>query len=533
MNTESSRNTGSGNGGLPTLKPHTIMTRTTVFFLCHFLLMTLLPAMSAVDETNVLSYQVEADLPLLSRLGLWNGTGFDEMSSGTLPAISNQNVYFISHGWAPDYRAAIDADPSLRAWSPGLTYQGKEYGTFYYELAPVIAAYDPSALIFAFSWVDDSATNNILEAYQSEAKTVLNGQRLGAAIDQVIPMTFSGNVHLMGHSHGAKVVTVAAGTVANQPQQVTLFDSPEDDFAWFAGASNNLVPYLQELAPGRSPGTIFIDNYISEFGERYGTYTGTQNIVDVALNPAQYGELDFSSRHSYPMLWYSDGSTAANQPGGDQVGLKWSPLYGTLYETLSGYYKQEWTDFFGTPIPAEEFNLVAQNNVPGTVPEWLYQDTVLTDLASERGSVSITTNAFNEPVSLTLTTMNAGGPGVEGLSLWHGSFTKEASMNALYFLYDFLEIGDGDEFSIWVDDQLRFLISGLYAGTNQKFGLIDLDALSNGLHQLTVALHAFGMESATIQVEAFQFVSIPEPSFFSLAGFAVFCLLVTRRSRRL
>ena len=52
-------------------------------------------ASPTAKEENALSYEVEDDIPLLSRLGLWNGTGFDEMSAGALPKLDRQNLYIL------------------------------------------------------------------------------------------------------------------------------------------------------------------------------------------------------------------------------------------------------------------------------------------------------------------------------------------------------------------------------------------------------------------------------------------------------
>ena len=43
-------------------------------------------------------------------------------------------------------------------------------------------------------------------------------------------------VHFIGHSHGAKVVTVAAALMPEPPAQVTLFDSPENLLPIIGGA---------------------------------------------------------------------------------------------------------------------------------------------------------------------------------------------------------------------------------------------------------------------------------------------------------
>ncbi len=66
-------------------------------------------------------------------------------------------------------------------------------------LAPDLVASDPNAVVLAYSWLDDSATKEAsipivggsipLDAYKSEARTTLNGERLAMALEQVLGPT--------------------------------------------------------------------------------------------------------------------------------------------------------------------------------------------------------------------------------------------------------------------------------------------------------------------------------------------------------
>ena len=94
-----------------------------------------------------------------------------------------------------------------------------------------------------------------------------------------------GQVHLIGHSFGANVVTTAALALTEPPRQVTLLDSPEIDITRIGGAKNDLRYKLPRLDPGRGPGRTFVDNYISAVGERYSTYPGLAAVVDVQTAP--------------------------------------------------------------------------------------------------------------------------------------------------------------------------------------------------------------------------------------------------------
>src|SRR5262249_37785804 len=186
----------------------------------------------------------------------------------------------------------------------------------------------PDAQVFAYSWIDESATpvgagpislsNPIGLVYGalSEAYTQENGLRLAAAVQQALGPDFftnKGLIHILGHSHGSKVATVA--TLALQQAQVpvavsqlTTFESPEDGpaplgtnfhLAGLIGAQNFLWYYMQQMALSNSPvmadrtpilqmGTpeTFIDNYFSilGFGDPFDGYTGLSSVADVFLN---------------------------------------------------------------------------------------------------------------------------------------------------------------------------------------------------------------------------------------------------------
>src|SRR5262249_893946 len=114
-------------------------------------------------------------------------------------------------------------------------------------LAQQILSVDPNATVIAYSWIDDSATRTRARFPQnpehSEGNTTMNGMRLAEGIMDVLSPDYYlglGKVHLIGHSHGARVATEAALALQQaakiKPQfnvvgQLTLFDSPENNDA--------------------------------------------------------------------------------------------------------------------------------------------------------------------------------------------------------------------------------------------------------------------------------------------------------------
>jgi hypothetical protein len=279
----------------------------------------------------------------LARLGRWDGTTFVPIPPNGVTA---GHLYVLVHGWGPGYRNAVDDYPGpgpLLAWDPkAVDDAGEPYTQSW--IAPMAAALsrlDPGAVVLAFSWLDQSATNDTpLAARISESRTVTNGERLGLALNQAIDPGFAargGMVHILGHSHGAKVATIGALSLPTAPAQLSLFDSPDTVATALDFASNDLVPYLRQLPIGRAPGRTFVDNYFSEFGRAYGNEPGLEAIVDVSLPPDQFDRWDLQDRHDYPPRWYA---AAADQPAAG-VGPAWSPLVGPVYQGLGPYYVQQ------------------------------------------------------------------------------------------------------------------------------------------------------------------------------------------------
>src|SRR5262249_12321296 len=253
------------------------------------------------------SFAVVPEIPVLDRL--------DRFVPSAIPSLSNwqpvvaadshldpsdnggdSNIYVIAHGWAPGFKTMVTdnstATDPLKWWqtldtslagSPGfpasqeMFYASAGDGI---QISPSGLAYaitqaDPKAVVLAYSWIDESATSDIAGipagSYLSEAYTALNGTRLADALEMALPSTYASDgvmLHLIGHSHGSKVATVAADvlTQAGLPvAHLTILDSPEDDSIVVENldAANNLWYFLGALNIGRTSGTTFVDNYIS------------------------------------------------------------------------------------------------------------------------------------------------------------------------------------------------------------------------------------------------------------------------------
>ena len=143
---------------------------------------------------------------------------------------------------------------------------------------------------FTFTGADLSVVTKAA-AYvgQSEGFAQLNGLRMAEAVEEALsPGFFSGQglIHLMGHSHGSKVATVAALTLQQQGvpvAQLTLFESPESGPSLFGqntyvaglgGGENFLWYYLSQMNISTTPVELSsgVEGItVTDAGSGYGT----------------------------------------------------------------------------------------------------------------------------------------------------------------------------------------------------------------------------------------------------------------------
>ncbi len=425
---------------------------------------------------DALAFHPEREVPPIERLGRWDGTTFVPVAPGS---VQSGDLYVLVHGWAAGYLAAVrryQGPGPLLAWSPqAVNAAGQPMFENFLPLAAAITRQDPEATVLGFSWLDDSATAlSPFDARESEARTDLNGQRLAAALGQVIAPAFlanGGRIHLVGHSHGAKVATVAAIALDRPPAQLTLLDSPENLLARLPGAANHLEGYLPLLAIGAAPGQTFVDNYFSITGERYDTFPSLQSVVDVQLDPAQFGELsvdDLIARHSYPVAWYAD---SADDRAAD-VGFSWSPLVGTPPDCLVCFFRQDWVLPDGKVDPARELDLT---RVPVTTARAEEHEAL--EVEPRRGPV---TSVRPDGVVLT----------APGQRLWQVGFDRDPGDLAIEFDDRFTSPRPGSQLCVWLDDRQVFATAADWSGATGHHAVIDVSSLSSGRHTLTAVLTA-------------------------------------------
>jgi uncharacterized glyoxalase superfamily protein PhnB len=317
---------------------------------------------------------------------------FQAVPPGSLGGGALVNIYVVAHGWAPGYRKAVQQEggnllwwdskanvggvwASNWAWSPVAAPLSHPF-PITIGMLPSIVAWDPNAIVLAYSWIDESATGGDYddkdEVYRSEAYTHTNGIRLANALEEAIAAPFwssrANRLHLIGHSHGSKVATVAALTLQGARRrvaQLTILDAPESDIPLYANGANLLGFYLELLeiaSPPFGPAAAivagaFVDNYASYFGVGYTGAPRLNDVIEVALAPSQlYDRDDLGDQHSYAAAFYAGaaaGSRAQNEP---PLGLAWPPPPSIYQPALNQGWpagttqKSQWSLQAGTSI---------------------------------------------------------------------------------------------------------------------------------------------------------------------------------------
>ncbi|MGI9643416.1 MAG: hypothetical protein ACR2N9_11635 [Acidimicrobiia bacterium] len=310
----------------------------------------------------------------LERLGRWSVDRFIPVLQHSVDA---ERVFVITHGWAKDAEAAVaDAGGDLRVWdAAAVSSKGRRFDGWIEELAAQIMNQIPDAVVLCYSWIDESSTKRgHLRAIQSQRRTTANGQRLAVALGHAMSTGSSARPHLIGYSHGARVMTVAATVLPTPPSHLTLLDSPDGLLPVLGGGLNDLSSLLRVISHrvDDDGSGVRIDNYPSTFGIRYGRQPGLEQILDVVLDPSDQSDTTGSSLlatvasslsegHRYAPEWYTDTAKL-----GLPVGFGWSALVGTGSWPGGGESRQH--------DPGEPFTLTfdPRETVPGDEPRFGY-----------------------------------------------------------------------------------------------------------------------------------------------------------------
>ncbi len=411
------------------------------------------------------------------------------LGTGKLPA---NRIAVLVHGWSPGYRTEVDAAnsqilwwsnatgnadgvwPSTWAWTPTQATVGNSTVTttntgVFQELQK--PDQQDNIIVLGYSWTDDSATGgslvDLIQVYQSEAYTNINGLRLADALEQAIAPDFwcdrTNILHIIGHSHGSKVATVAALTLQQRGLRVdhlTILDSPENERQLDPplpgplnrNGANLLGFYLNQLAIATpptqctisttatpKPGT-FVDSYVSAFGVGFRGAEQLSSIVEVMLDPAQiYGDTGVGDSHSYAAAWYGGAAVGAQAANAPAVGLAWPPVPTKRTPALNQTFASGVTTNGQWPL--------TQGSATHQVRQFSTDALCITQESPLTGNVTTDRTQDGTVVSATFGTATMGG----GTAIFNGGYRTTDSQYGVAFDVTWNEPQDGDYLVVTVE----------------------------------------------------------------------------------
>jgi len=208
------------------------------------------------------------------------------------PFNPNLDTYIISHGWNPS------AGLNIPEWEEAM-------GQTISNAAPSPPPYLSGANVFLWNW-QEKANGNLLTV---STRVPDAGKYLALAMKENIPDDYNKNIYMIGHSFGSGVIVNAARNLAkinsnlkDKVKHFTFLDPPDIIF----------INPIDEGFLKNNRDQFFIDNYISEFSDRYevadtnirlNRSSETRDCVSSDKWYAQTGDSQ-TDMHSYAYIWY-------------------------------------------------------------------------------------------------------------------------------------------------------------------------------------------------------------------------------------
>jgi hypothetical protein len=230
--------------------------------------------------------------------------------------------------------------------------------------------------LLGWNWITEASTASKPLPVVVPVQNVFNeGLLLAKTLTALAPKS---NIHIIGHSLGAKVAAVTAVYASTLPiDQVTLFDGPElDTSSTSIGNLLDTTPvYLYDNIKILLSRGIFVDNYASAFGVSYQEQG--LHCADINMKPpfSLTGILDTAVlAHHYPINWYFGGKSGnLGSPEGtidpatgdvnQSVGAAWSKVLNRILpeETIEASRTDYALGNPSSPINGLQFELAGKN----------------------------------------------------------------------------------------------------------------------------------------------------------------------------
>lgn len=258
------------------------------------------------------SFTAPPDGAMGSALRIFDGSSFVPISGGNVPSASAMTI-ILTHGWVPQ-----SPDPSVL---------GTPFELWPLEMAAKIRAsgVTPSlANILAWDWRYAAQDANTVPSYAVQ-RVGDQGRFMGEALVATLGVSYSKNLHFIGHSLGALVNSAAMNFIhgdrsgnARQPTSsapwssarthVTVFDHAS--IAQLLKASTleaGFNPYILEVINQSAPPPPWESPLPKRFGwaDNYNAIVSMKTLPEAVNAKLQKAPSSLEAKHRYPIEWYN------------------------------------------------------------------------------------------------------------------------------------------------------------------------------------------------------------------------------------
>ena len=431
---------------------------------------------------------------------------------GSDPEISTQldlslPTIALTHGWNPDYtlfRAERGEIPASVC-------------TLARRLLDIPSIAEANNIVW-WDWVQAATSTSPVGPGKETAR---QGVRFGSELVLALGRTYGEKLHLIGFSHGTNVNRIAVDALRQVYQfqniHVTILDAAE-----LGDLARDIDPIPSQAA--------WVDSYITAFGDLHDEAASVilREKMPISFNPTLVGTIEgIIESHQYAYEWYSCsiGSPEAEDcrptalsaplpipaPEGNKnlMGHQWSFESGGISGSpgVGSKYVQTLNPLDSILNVESVTGFVANEILFGRAVLQIGQVGLIIFDAITRGPIQFLGNvALDLGDAVLSAVLKEGSPAYMWVPI-----TVPPDASLLSFEYLFSPPGDGDVFTVGIDDTQVFAIEGNdFPGFEfLSSSYIDVSAWSGQDVELFVGLTGKGDPNAAVSVRNFRFHTVP------------------------
>jgi hypothetical protein len=138
----------------------------------------------------------------------------------------------------------------------------------------------------------------------------------------------------------------------------------------------------------------------------------------------------------------------------------------------------------------------AQGNLNSSQVNINKQDLITTKTNLSKLGIKGSVQELSEKIVLTKNVLAQ-----DSSAFYFAGFVKKEKDVLLNVSYKFIDIGGGDQFGIWINDEMQFVSTGSTIGNTPQEASIDISKLAPGGHSLFFALHSYKNSALPAEIE--------------------------------